>query len=690
MTKASRLWLLLPALFALAWYWPVLFHGFRSDDFLTVYYFDRDAESVKWGRVLEEWVRPWFGVRDLYRPVVSLTYGLNWALSTSPFGFHLLNVLLLLGTGTAVGLAVRRLAPGNATPAAVAAAVVVLLHPAAVEPAAWIAARTTGLQVFFSALAYWTFLRWRDGAGSLWPPLVATFLACASKEGAVLLPASLVVLDLLRRPAHPSATPRWRACLPFFALVAGYLVWRRVLLGVFTTAEDGHTLAERFENAGALFAQLVAPPADSVAFAIGLLVVLLGAPLRALLTVPWAALLLLPGTTHVVLDQPGGTGQLAGRFVFDAVPALAIFVGLTVGATSRLRARCGVVGAIIAAVGLVIASGNWITRYDDENVEIRAAQEALQRDAAAASRPGRPFGVAGLPALPMLQRELWGFLTQRPFADADLAVVGLDHVLTKNATSGAFNDAVPLALLARDGAGVGWWQSDKRRLLLLPDSEPGQDAVELVRNPAAPTQFLPPRPLSPLAALAIEITTGEPGTEWRVELLGALGGDFGTSVSNRGAPARGQPGWWGSVFLPWFVTAPFGGGPAGIDVRFDLQPPPAGTVVRAHARLPRLEGAPSLPAELGRDAFLARVVEPPAERENDRMARLYVLLPTGVFALDAAPGAPTARLTPALQNALVFVCDVLGPTRVHWAWVELGDPPTRPPRFGALRSAIVR
>ena len=31
------------------------------------------------------------------------------------------------------------------------------------------------------------FARWRDGAGSVWPTLVATFLACASKEGAVLL-----------------------------------------------------------------------------------------------------------------------------------------------------------------------------------------------------------------------------------------------------------------------------------------------------------------------------------------------------------------------------------------------------------------------------------------------------------------------------------------------------------------------
>ena len=64
--------------------------------------------EASWGRVLEEWVRPWFGVRDLYRPVVSLSFGVNWALSPSPFGFHLLNALLLAGTATAVAVEVKR------------------------------------------------------------------------------------------------------------------------------------------------------------------------------------------------------------------------------------------------------------------------------------------------------------------------------------------------------------------------------------------------------------------------------------------------------------------------------------------------------------------------------------------------------------------------------------------------------
>ena len=44
MSPARRSWwLCLPALLALVWFWPTLWHGWRSDDFLTVYYLDRDA-----------------------------------------------------------------------------------------------------------------------------------------------------------------------------------------------------------------------------------------------------------------------------------------------------------------------------------------------------------------------------------------------------------------------------------------------------------------------------------------------------------------------------------------------------------------------------------------------------------------------------------------------------------------------
>ena len=46
----------------------------------------------------------------------------------------------------------------------------------------------------------------------------------------------------------------------------------------------------------------------------------------------------------------------------------------------------------------------------------KVQQELLAK--AAHAGPGQPFGVVGLPKLPLLQPALWGFLTQRPFAQA--------------------------------------------------------------------------------------------------------------------------------------------------------------------------------------------------------------------------------------------------------------------------------
>ena len=78
--------------------------GFLSDDFLMVRYWDRETGSVRWDLVGAEFQGPWFGVRDLYRPLVSLSDAVQAAL----FGFdsrwfHLANVGMLLVSALSVG-----------------------------------------------------------------------------------------------------------------------------------------------------------------------------------------------------------------------------------------------------------------------------------------------------------------------------------------------------------------------------------------------------------------------------------------------------------------------------------------------------------------------------------------------------------------------------------------------------------
>lgn len=673
---------MLPALFAVVWFWPSLWHGFRSDDFLTVYYYDRDAGAVQWGRVVEEWVRPWFGVRDLYRPFVSLSFGANWSLSSAPFGFHLLNVLLLAGSATFVAASAARLAVARPRLAGLVAGAIVVLHPAAVEPTAWIAARTTGLQVFWSAVAYWSFLRWRDGNGGRWLPLLATALACASKEGAVLLPVSFLGLDLLR-----GRLPRWRVHLPFCCLVGGYLLFRWCLLGVFTTAEEGHTVGERLTGGLALLRQLAMPPAGGAVGSLWLLAPLglfglgaLAGARSALWCLPWAGLLLLPGTTHVQLADR----ELAGRFVFDAVPALALFVALVVGG-QRPRARLAVVGT--AALGLLglLASGSraHLQVYGEQDRVIAKLQQELFAKAAAAG-PGQPFGVVGLPKLPLLQPALWGFLTQRPFAPQDLHVVGLENMLTRDpGAPRVFANTTAVHALVANGAGCAVWNGATDSLM--PMGKASDEVVDFVRDPADPRRFVPPRLLSPTAVGALEIVSPVPMASWRLQVLGNLEGPYAQApFTAAAAPATAV--WWLDLtgVLPWFVAATVGGGPAGVELTGDGQALPAGTVVRAHAGLPAVPTPVVVPGIVRREELVRYLVPP----QPAQAAVLYLLLPTGLFAVEAAAGSAPG-LDAATRSQLDFVCDVLGPCRVHWFWQVEGGPDGPPARSG-FGTCVVR
>lgn len=677
-------WLLLPALLALGVFWPTLAHGWRSDDFLTVYYLDRESEAVRWGRVFEEWARPWFGVRDLYRPLVSLSYGLNWALGTSPFGFHLLNVALLAGTATFVAALAARLAPDRRVAAGLVAAAVVVLHPAAVEPTAWIAARTTGLQVFWSAVAMWGFVRWRQGHGGFALHLVALLLACASKEGAVLLPASFVVLSLLL-----GERPTLRRHGAAFALVGGYLLFRKLLLGWFTTAEAGHTLGERLGNAAQLFWQWAVPPVGGgwhlggwlFAALLPLLVLASGRAARLGWCLPWALLLLLPGTTHVAWVE----GRIAGRFVFDAVPVQALLVGLAVAGAAGLPRWLAWAAAAALLAGLGIAGTATLRGYTAEDRLVADVQNKLLA-AAAAAAPGAPYGVAALPGQPMLQPGLWGLLTQRPFAPRDLPVSGLFGMLEEDGGNPLlFGNAGPVHALVAQGAGFAAWQ--QARSAFAPLAKPSAPIVELLRNPQNPRQFVPPGLLSPAALGAIEVTG--PDAEISILPLGLLERFEEAELPYGSAHERPIDGadyahWFDtSSVVSWYVVAALGGGPLGIELTAADTPLAATARVRAHAGLAPLEELAAVPARCTVEEFAA-AMKPPGSSGG---YRLYVYSPMGVLVRDWQPGTAELGALPAgAAAALRFCADVLGTCDVHWCWQGRDDQgrPARTP-FGRCK-----
>ena len=125
------------------------------------------------------------------RPLSYFTLWLNYQLGgPSPFGYHLVNWLLHLGS---VWLAWRTLARLLSANGALLAAVIFALHPLQTESVAYVFARGTLLCGFccWAALDAWT-------AGRPWRAVAFQTLALLAKEEAVALPVVIALLEWRR------------------------------------------------------------------------------------------------------------------------------------------------------------------------------------------------------------------------------------------------------------------------------------------------------------------------------------------------------------------------------------------------------------------------------------------------------------------------------------------------------------
>jgi hypothetical protein len=678
---------------ALLWFWPTLHHGFRSDDYLTVYYIDRTTGAVSWGRVLEEFVRPWFGGTDLYRPLVSLSFGIEFALC--PAGpCHLTNVVLLGITAAATAATAARLAPMRPTAAAIVAGLAVVLHPAAVEPTAWICARTTGMQVAAGAVACWLFASHLDQQRRLWPSVAAVAVALLCKEGAVMLPLSLLAIDLLHHPRR-SWSQRLRLHAPFAAVLVLYFAMRLVLMGHLGPSASG-SFADRLHYVVVHVGQLFAPPDGKghrhwslplgyhLCWVLPLLAIAL-LPLwgrfRALsLALPvWCVLLLAP--TGLI---PSDANTMFGRLVFDAVPALALCLGLAAASTSSrlvIAANAAATAGVLTA--LALTSSQWLDQYGAEDRVARSVERVLVT-AAADATPAKPFAITGLPYLPIFHQKLWGVLGLAPFAPRDLAVIGLPELLVADENAPEFfSDAAPLHAIHAASGTVARFDGGSMTFVPLP-RPPSVPSAQLERTSAAPRDFFDVSLWPGTCVAAIEVRLPAPANNVRLRLLE-------DDVPNtrpfgwHSAPAWSATAWFDTThaMAPVMLQAfgkPFGG----VHVEVDGKDPAAGTVVVVHAMLP---ARPLLGRFAGRlltltRAELSRVPQTPP----DGSLRLYLMLPTGVRHMDVP--ASGADLSAALQEHLRFALDIYAPLTVHWFWQTLPDSPG-PPWCSELDWAVV-
>ncbi len=195
-----------------------------------------------------------------YRPVVSLTYFLNYHFcGVKPFGYHLVNYLLHIFNGVLVYFCLFLILKNRVT--AFFTAILFGVHPIVAEAVNNIGFRADLLATFFvlgSLLLYLLYREDPQGKRVLYKlSVVAFFLALFSKESVAVYPFIVMLLDYSFPVRGEQDSPtRLRAYAGFFVVLAFYLI---VYLGVFPNQTlkgihlFGHSLVIHFLTITRLF-----------------------------------------------------------------------------------------------------------------------------------------------------------------------------------------------------------------------------------------------------------------------------------------------------------------------------------------------------------------------------------------------------------------------------------------------------
>jgi tetratricopeptide (TPR) repeat protein len=222
-------------------YLPTLRNGFvwNDDTYLTD---NTTLDGADGLRLI--WAEP--RANEQYYPLVFTTFWAEkrlWGLH--PFGYHLVNVLLHVGSALLLWWLLRRLR----LPGAWLAAAVFALHPVCVESVAWVTERKNTLSLFLTLLAAHAYLAssdvraaaserrerktqpgpsWYRRPGVFYAAALASFtLALLAKTTAALLPPVLLVIAWWRKGRVRRADVR--RSVPFFAIGLA-LAWQTAWL----------------------------------------------------------------------------------------------------------------------------------------------------------------------------------------------------------------------------------------------------------------------------------------------------------------------------------------------------------------------------------------------------------------------------------------------------------------------------
>ena len=181
----------------------------------------------------------------MYRPILLVSYALNWAISgADPWSYHAVSVLLHGVNSALVFLLLLGLGAGR--PRAALAAVLFAVTPVNTEAVSYVSSRSELLMAAFVLLACGLYLGSRRvGSRALYAASVGMAAAALlAKSVAIVLPGLLVLLDWMAG-GWPLVWARRKAYVPHVLVGVAYLflAWQVVARAVFSPVRDLGTQA---------------------------------------------------------------------------------------------------------------------------------------------------------------------------------------------------------------------------------------------------------------------------------------------------------------------------------------------------------------------------------------------------------------------------------------------------------------
>ena len=171
----------------------------------------------------------------MVRPVLYATFFVDRSLyGLNPVGYHLLNLLLHLGSGFLLYRILTNAVLPRGASVPFWTALVFLIHPIATETVTYISGRASGLMAFLYLLALLSYIKASDASETehlrrfyRWGAVASFVLSIGSKESAVTLPVILLLWDVLIRRLNG---PALRAAIflrhsPFWIVVLLAAAW---------------------------------------------------------------------------------------------------------------------------------------------------------------------------------------------------------------------------------------------------------------------------------------------------------------------------------------------------------------------------------------------------------------------------------------------------------------------------------